>query len=80
MYKCCDCGYIFEEPKTYHENRTPSCGFEPSFIETLSGCPKCESAYERVFECAYCGKYFKEYELDYNGKDYICDDCYYENN
>lgn len=40
MFKCYDCGYVFEEPKHYSEDRTPGGAFEgSSFIEHFTGCP-----------------------------------------
>lgn len=49
MYRCKECGLIFEDPKMYSEDRTPGGSFEGgSFIETYFGCPKCEGNYEEV--------------------------------
>ena len=51
MYKCLDCGCIFEEPKKYSEDRTPGGVFEGgSFIEYWQGCPDCAGAYEEYDE------------------------------
>ena len=51
MYKCEDCGHIFEEPKKYYEDRTPCCAFEGgTFIEEFLGCPLCEGAYREYEE------------------------------
>lgn len=51
MYKCLDCGYIFDEPNRYSEDRTPGGVFEGgSFIEYWYGCPSCAGAYEEYDE------------------------------
>ena len=51
MYKCNDCDCIFDNPKTYSEDRTPSGVFEGgSFIETWEGCPHCESCDYEEFD------------------------------
>lgn len=41
MYKCNDCGRVFDEPHTWKESRGEFWG-QPCY-ETLSGCPYCES-------------------------------------
>ena len=64
MYKCSDCGLIFDEPKKYSEDRTPGGSFEGgSFIEHFLGCPFCSGAFDEVEECEICGEYFTPEEL-----------------
>ncbi len=64
MYKCLDCGHVFEEPKQYSEDRTPGGAFEGgSFIEHYTGCPVCSGAYKEAKQCEICGKYFTDDEL-----------------
>ena len=79
MYKCNDCGLIFEEPSNYSEDRTPGGVSEGgSFIEHYVGCPRCGGSFDEAEECEECGKYYNIYELE----DGICDKCYegkYEN-
>jgi hypothetical protein len=78
MYKCLDCGAVFEEPKEYAEDRTPGGSFEGgSFIEHFTGCPYCEGAYEEAKQCEICGEYFTSDELT-DTTEYInggCGDC-----
>lgn len=46
MFKCIECGYVFEEPKNYSEDLTPGGVFEGgSFIKHYKGCPKCQGEY-----------------------------------
>ena len=78
MFKCLDCGHIFEEPKQYSEDRTPGGACEGgSFIEHYTGCPVCSGAYEEAKQCEICGKYFTSDELT-DTNEYInggCGDC-----
>ncbi len=65
MYKCLNCGYVFEEPKTYSEDRTCDCSFEfGSFVAHYKGCPKCSEGYEEVFECDDDGEFLTVEELE----------------
>lgn len=72
MYKCCECGAIFEEGEeaVWEEDRGECFGFPCS--ETMSGCPECQGGYEEVFECKECGEWFFEDELNENG---LCESC-----
>ena len=64
MYRCRDCGFLFEEPKKYSEDRTPGGVFEGgSFIEEYMGCPRCSESYDEVFECNCCSEYYFDEEL-----------------
>lgn len=78
MYKCLDCGHVFEEPKQYSEDRTPGGACEGgSFIEHYTGCPLCSGAYEEAKQCEICGEYFAYDELT-DTTEYInggCGDC-----
>ena len=81
MFKCRDCGYIFDEPKKYSEDRTPGGVHEGgSFIEHFTGCPLCAGAYEDTIYCDECMELFGESEVEYveleNGeKKYLCEKC-----
>lgn len=81
MFKCEDCGYIFDEPKKYSEDRTPGGSFEGgSFIEYFTGCPLCSGSYEDTTYCDECERHFGESEVEYveleNGEEkYLCEDC-----
>lgn len=46
MFKCCECGCIFEEPKSWQESRGEFWGIPCS--ETMYGCPNCEGDFEEV--------------------------------
>ena len=76
MYKCCDCGYVFEEPKNYSEDRTPGYSCESSFMYRYSGCPSCSGNYEEAKECDGCGEYFLQRELDFDAN--LCEECFKE--
>ena len=53
MYKCLECGHIFEECEeaTWRDDHG-ICG---GFYETFSGCPLCRSDYKEVYSCRICG-------------------------
>lgn len=63
MYKCEECGNVFDEPTTYSEDRTPEGGCELGFTERIEGCPYCEGAFSKAYECEECGEYFLKEEL-----------------
>lgn len=69
VYRCYECGNIFEIPKTWEEDRSQFWGMPCR--ERLSGCPECGGSYDEVCECAICGMDHAEDEM-YNG---ICEDC-----
>lgn len=51
MYRCLECGFIFEDPKLYSEDRTPDGAFEGGyFIERWTGCPYCSCSFEEFEE------------------------------
>lgn len=68
MYKCLECGSVFEEPKFYKESRPYGSGF---VFEELSGCPSCGEGFDEAFECDCCGEYFTKDEMI----DGVCKDC-----
>lgn len=61
MYRCYDCGHMFEEgeQKTRREE----------YGEIIEGCPICGGAYEETEPCKICGGY-----TCLPGEDY-CTDC-----
>ena len=69
MYRCIECGQVFDEPDTWKEDRGEFWGVSCS--ETMSGCPECQGDYEEVFECEECGEWFFEDELE----DGLCEKC-----
>ena len=73
-YMCIECGHIFEEGEeaVWEESRGEYWG--TPCTETVSGCPKCKGDYQEAFECARCGEWFFEDELN----DGYCESCYDE--
>ena len=71
MYKCLECGHIFDdgEQAVWTENQG-ECHGGPAF-ERFSGCPLCKGAYEETTRCKKCSGEFLEDEL-YEG---LCEDC-----
>lgn len=70
MYKCTDCGHLFEngEQKTIRENMGEFWG-SPAY-EEKTVCPLCEGDYEEIEPCKICGGYesLETYEE-------VCEDC-----
>ena len=71
MYKCLDCGHIFEEgeQQTWSENRGEFWG--SSCSEEMQGCPLCKGEYEKTVCCSVCGGNFLEDELNEG----VCENC-----
>lgn len=71
MYKCADCGRVFEEDDLYRwEERH---GLDSPPYEQWAGCPSCHStSYEEAHLCNGCGEYFAEGD-DYGGG--WCHEC-----
>ena len=71
MYKCADCGHVFEEGEeaVWEESRGEFWGFPCS--ERMTGCPVCRGEHEKAYECKKCGEWFFKDELE----DGLCDDC-----
>ena len=73
MFKCCDCGLIFKEPKKC----VMDCGEE--FYQVWNGCPECEGTYEELKQCDLCGEWVEDLTDTYGmvngsvGK--VCDHC-----
>ena len=79
MYKCYDCGYIFDEPENFSEDKTPGGVFEGgSFIEHCIGCPRCSGAYGEIKECDNCNEFVYLPDLILTDDGEICDNCYNE--
>ena len=72
MYICKDCNFVFDQPTTYKEDRTPGGTFEGgSFIESFSGCPKCSGAYDEAMLCPRC----EDVYISTESSDPFCDAC-----
>ena len=69
MFKCCECGYVFEDPKAWEESRGEYWGVPCT--ETMYGCPKCRGDYEEAKECEECGEWHFSDELT----DGLCESC-----
>ena len=54
MYKCDDCGLIFNEPKAFYEHHGE--GMNEMFI----ACPECGGAFSNVEKCVICGEIHTE--------------------
>ena len=61
MYKCSNCGEVFEEPNSIKED----------WGETFSVCPYCNGDYDEVKQCDHCDEWHTEDEL-YEG---WCEKC-----
>ena len=71
MYKCCECGHLFEEGEqaVWYENQGECHGV--TAMEKFSGCPLCNGDYEEVYQCKECGEWHTEDEM-YDG---WCENC-----
>ena len=76
MYKCFECGAVFDTPTRYVEDCTPGGVFEGGqFLSSHMGCPYCAEAYGSVEECCDCGEIVYVDEGSYTEDGFICDDC-----
>ena len=62
MYKCLDCGEVFDEPASVRETH----GFTDGFAETFYMCPHCNGDYEEAKQCQECDEWHTDNEL-YDG-------------
>lgn len=71
MYKCIECGHIFEEGEqsVWKEDRGEYWGVPCS--ETMYGCPICKGDYERSVRCEICHSEHLAEEL----KGGVCEEC-----
>ena len=77
MYKCLDCGHIFDEGEQI--NWEDGHGFDTPPFEKWSTCPKCRRGlYEETVRCVVCCSEHLESEMNNN----VCDECIdsYRNN
>ena len=63
MYKCIDCGHVFEDgdQAVWYENQGECHGV--TAMERFSGCPVCCGDYDEVHQCKKCGEWHIEGEL-----------------
>lgn len=69
MYKCLDCGRVFDEPISWSESRGEYWGMSCS--EEVGGCPYCKGDYEEAYKCEECNGFFIEEELHSD----LCEEC-----
>lgn len=67
MYKCLDCGHLFEDGE--QARWVEKYGFEHENGENFSGCPLCKSDYDEIEPCKICGTY------DHGCQEEYCDNC-----
>lgn len=59
MYRCEDCGHLFEEGEQARWEESRGEHFGTPCSETMSGCPICKGDYEEVEPCKLCDSYEK---------------------
>lgn len=61
MYKCLECGHVFEEGEqaVWREAH----GFSDGLYEEFCGCPHCKGEYEEAATCKNCGEVHTSNEL-----------------
>lgn len=71
MYKCLECGHIFEEGEqaTWIEDCGEYCG--SGVYKGGSGCPICKGDFEKTQKCVVCGGEFLEKEIESG----YCEEC-----
>ena len=69
MYKCTECGKLYEEGE--QEVWEETHGLDSPPYEKWSGCPLCKGDYEEVHQCKGCGDWRTNDEL-YDG---LCEKC-----
>ena len=67
MYRCCECGHLFEEGE--QAEWVEMHGFNYGNGERFSGCPICKGDYEEIKPCKICGGY------DSENDDGFCEEC-----
>lgn len=80
MYKCKNCGYIFEEPTCHEDFESIDVGCGRLIVADLSyeECPHCKGEFDDVYECECCGEYdFLDNLEEYNGE-WLCNRCVQE--
>ena len=71
MYKCIECGNLFEEGEqaVWYEDRGEFWGVPCS--EKMTGCPKCHGEFDEATECEECGGWHFKEDLH----DGLCENC-----
>ena len=69
MYKCKECGALFEQPKEIYDDPSAAGVSLPSGCYVYEECPDCGSDdFEKAVECDHCGEY-------HTNDVALCDDC-----
>lgn len=71
MFKCLNCGHIFEKGEETHWHDVPVEFWGNVCAEDAAGCPICKGEYEETTQCIVCGSQHFESELI----DSICKNC-----
>lgn len=61
MFRCEDCGHVFEEGKKVSESH----GFDNGPFEEWVVCPVCGGAFDEVKPCKICNSYDHDFRDDY---------------
>ena len=67
MYRCNECGHLFEEGE--QAEWVEMHGFNYGKGEQWSGCPICKGCYKEIYPCRICGSYDHDCDEEY------CEDC-----
>lgn len=70
MYKCLECGEVFDNPESWRERRGEFWG-APAY-EEMAGCPNCRGDYEELVACELCGEEHEEDSLTCG----VCEGCF----
>lgn len=68
MYRCNECGNLFEEGEQAIWYEHHPCGMGTA-LEEFSGCPLCKGDYEKIKPCIVCGEYVQNLEEG------VCESC-----
>ena len=72
MFKCNECGAVFDEPLIQSDNVPYGEGTVP---REFASCPHCHGSFEPAYPCKDCGEYFTKDELH----SFYCTECVKEN-
>lgn len=75
MFKCMECGEVFETPVQIHEDT-----YEPyPMLVRFKGCPSCGGDFYAILKCETCETEIEDIPGDYihvEGYGNVCCDCY----
>ena len=67
MYKCYECGHLFEKGEEVRWMETHGLSCPP--YEEMTGCPVCKGNYYEIEPCRICGSY------EHYANEDFCDNC-----